>query len=82
MPGANGPTRTGHEVKDGAWYYAEPKEKAQHIKDHVAFCKFFSVDREVQPIAKPKIVKKRKGGGLMEGGHLMGRIEEALTAYR
>lgn len=25
-------------MKDAAWYYPEPKEKAQNIKDHVAFC--------------------------------------------
>jgi uncharacterized protein (DUF427 family) len=29
----------GKEVKDAAWYYADPKEKAMNIKDHVAFCK-------------------------------------------
>ncbi|ETI19248.1 hypothetical protein G647_09080 [Cladophialophora carrionii CBS 160.54] len=29
---ANGTT-----LKDAAWYYPEPKEKAAHIKDHVAF---------------------------------------------
>ncbi|KAF7713445.1 Uncharacterized protein PECH_001303 [Penicillium ucsense] len=26
-------------VKDAAWYYATPKEKAMNIKDHVAFYK-------------------------------------------
>ena len=25
--------------KDAAWYYPEPKSKAEHIKDHVAFWK-------------------------------------------
>jgi uncharacterized protein (DUF427 family) len=30
----------GKELKDAAWYYPEPKEKAKHIKDHVAFCKY------------------------------------------
>ena len=25
--------------KDAAWYYPEPKSKAQYIKDHVAFWK-------------------------------------------
>ena len=25
------------ELKDAAWYYPEPKEKAANIKDHVAF---------------------------------------------
>ncbi|KAI9803131.1 MAG: hypothetical protein M1833_001202 [Piccolia ochrophora] len=29
----------GTTVKDGAWYYPQPLEKAQHIKDHVAFSK-------------------------------------------
>jgi uncharacterized protein (DUF427 family) len=27
----------GKENKDAAWYYPEPKEAAQHIKDRVAF---------------------------------------------
>ncbi|WKN29658.1 DUF427 domain-containing protein [Porifericola rhodea] len=27
----------GKEAKDAAWYYPEPKEKAQHIKSYVAF---------------------------------------------
>lgn len=26
-------------LKDAAWYYPEPLEKAKHIKDFVAFCK-------------------------------------------
>jgi len=30
----------GTELKDAAWYYPQPLEKAKHIKDHVAFCKF------------------------------------------
>jgi len=25
-------------VKDAAWYYPEPKDKAKNIKDYVAFC--------------------------------------------
>jgi len=29
----------GKEVKDAAWYYPEPFEKAKGIKDHVAFYK-------------------------------------------
>jgi uncharacterized protein (DUF427 family) len=29
----------GEKVKNGAWYYAQPKEKAQHIKNYVAFDK-------------------------------------------
>lgn len=28
-----------NELKDAAWYYPEPKEKAENIRDHVAFCK-------------------------------------------
>jgi len=27
----------GERNKNVAWYYPEPKEKASHIKDHVAF---------------------------------------------
>lgn len=27
----------GQENKDAAWYYAQPKEAAKEIKDHVAF---------------------------------------------
>lgn len=30
----------GKVLKDAAWYYPEPLEKAEKIKDHVAFCKF------------------------------------------
>ncbi len=29
----------GETLKDAAWYYPEPKEKAMNIKDHVAFYK-------------------------------------------
>jgi uncharacterized protein (DUF427 family) len=29
----------GKENKDAAWYYSEPKSKAENIKDHVAFWK-------------------------------------------
>ena len=29
----------GKENKDAAWYYPEPKSKAENIKDHVAFWK-------------------------------------------
>ena len=29
----------GQTNEDAAWYYAEPKEKAANIKDHVAFWK-------------------------------------------
>jgi uncharacterized protein (DUF427 family) len=27
------------ELKDAAWYYPQPFEKAKNIKDYVAFCK-------------------------------------------
>jgi uncharacterized protein (DUF427 family) len=27
----------GKQLKDAAWYYPQPKPKASHIKDHVAF---------------------------------------------
>ena len=37
----------GKELKDAAWYYPEPFEKATHIKDHVAFDK-----RKVDEITK------------------------------
>ncbi len=33
-------TVDGNTLKDAAWYYPTPKEKATNIKDHVAFCKF------------------------------------------
>jgi uncharacterized protein (DUF427 family) len=28
----------GQELKDAAWYYPQPYDKAKNIKDHVAFC--------------------------------------------
>ncbi|KAJ5101408.1 hypothetical protein NUU61_003630 [Penicillium alfredii] len=28
-----------NKIQDAAWYYAQPYEKAAHIKDHVAFYK-------------------------------------------
>ena len=31
----------GQTLKDAAWYYPQPKEKASNIKDHVAFCEYF-----------------------------------------
>ena len=30
----------GQQLKDAAWYYPTPFDKAKHIKDHVAFCMF------------------------------------------
>ena len=33
----------GEENKDAAWYYPDPKEAAQEIKDHVAFWNGVSV---------------------------------------
>ena len=35
----------GQENKDAAWYYPDPKEKAQNIKDHVAFWRGVSVEK-------------------------------------
>jgi uncharacterized protein (DUF427 family) len=32
----------GKVLKDAAWYYPEPLEKAKHIKDYVAFCEYNS----------------------------------------
>jgi len=28
------------ELKNSAWYYPDPKDKAKNIKDYVAFCEF------------------------------------------
>ena len=28
----------GSELQNAAWYYTQPKEKAENIRDHVAFC--------------------------------------------
>jgi len=40
----------GTEIKDGAWYYPEPFEKAKHIKDYVAFCmSWFQIVGEAMP---------------------------------
>ena len=37
---------SGKEAKDAAWYYPEPTtEKAEKIKDHVAFCEFHLLTR-------------------------------------
>jgi len=30
-------TVEGHTITDAAWYYPEPRRKASHIKDHIAF---------------------------------------------
>jgi len=35
----------GQENKDAAWYYPDPKEKAQNIKDYVAFWRGVSVEK-------------------------------------
>ncbi len=35
----------GQENKDAAWYYPTPKEKAQNIKDYVAFWKGVKVEK-------------------------------------
>lgn len=29
----------GKKLENAAWYYPQTKEKAEHIRDHVAFCK-------------------------------------------
>ncbi|MGK7918203.1 MAG: DUF427 domain-containing protein [Prochloraceae cyanobacterium] len=34
----------GKENKDAAWYYPNPKEKAQNIKDHIAFWRGVTVE--------------------------------------
>ena len=34
----------GKENKDAAWYYPNPKEKAQNIKDHIAFWRGVKVE--------------------------------------
>jgi uncharacterized protein (DUF427 family) len=34
----------GEKNENAAWYYPQPKEKAQQIKDHVAFWKGVSVE--------------------------------------
>jgi uncharacterized protein (DUF427 family) len=33
----------GNELKDSAWYYPHPLEKATHIKDYVAFCLYLAI---------------------------------------
>jgi uncharacterized protein (DUF427 family) len=35
----------GQENKDAAWYYPDPKEKAQNIKSYVAFWRGVSVEK-------------------------------------
>lgn len=35
-------TVNGKTLKDAAWFYPTPKDKAKNIKDHVAFCEFLS----------------------------------------
>ena len=40
-------TVDGKENKDAAWYYPEPTEKAQSIKNHVAFWKGIEVKPSV-----------------------------------
>lgn len=34
-------------IADAAWYYADPFEKAVHIKNHIAFCKTTCIDLRV-----------------------------------
>jgi hypothetical protein len=40
---SNVASSTETELKDAAWYYPTPMEKAKHIKDYVAFCKYTSL---------------------------------------
>lgn len=47
----------GNTLKDAAWYYPSPKDKASHIKDHVAFCEY-SGDREGEVLTGWKMVAK------------------------
>ena len=35
----------GQQNKDAAWYYPNPKEKAQNIKDHIAFWRGVKVEK-------------------------------------
>ncbi len=37
-------TVNGQENKDAAWYYPEPKEKAQNIRNYIAFWKGVKVE--------------------------------------
>jgi uncharacterized protein (DUF427 family) len=45
------------ELKNSAWYYPEPKEKAKHIKDYVAFCECscFMSDGLLLPVCIPYV---------------------------
>jgi uncharacterized protein (DUF427 family) len=38
----------GTELKDAAWYYPAPLEKASHIKNYVAFCELQSTYRKTR----------------------------------
>lgn len=37
-------TVNGKENKDAAWYYAQPSERASHIKNHVAFWRGITIE--------------------------------------
>ena len=50
----------GTELKDAAWYYPQPKEKAQHIKDHVAFCKSTTKRRKTIETNSDSVTDKTK----------------------
>lgn len=39
--GANADLATETELKNAAWYYPTPFDKAKNIKDYVAFCECF-----------------------------------------
>lgn len=49
-------TVNGETNKDAAWTYKEPKEKAQHIKNHVAFWKGVNVNIQQEQKTKPSTI--------------------------
>lgn len=48
----------GKKLENAAWYYPQTKEKAEHIRDHVAFCKsgmfllFYWLDMEEAGVSR------------------------------
>jgi len=52
----------GREVKDVAWYYSEPLEKATGIKDYVAFCASCSVLTQPQRDTDVQLNRQEQGG--------------------
>lgn len=52
----------GKELENAAWYYAQTKDKAQHIRNHVAFCES---GRFLLVLAGPwPWMAGRRGGGV------------------